>query len=80
MFSDTTTLPGPFNSIAVTGAGIDLSATGGAFSNIGANPQNKLQISFDAVAMPVPEPETFAMLLAGLGALGLMARRRSAQA
>ncbi|MDE2442461.1 MAG: PEP-CTERM sorting domain-containing protein [Betaproteobacteria bacterium] len=28
---------------------------------------------------PVPEPETYAMLLAGLGALGFVARRRKAQ-
>lgn len=27
-------------------------------------------------AVPVPEPETYAMLLAGLGALGFVARRR----
>ena len=30
----------------------------------------------DMVAPAVPEPETYAMLLAGLGALGLVARRR----
>jgi hypothetical protein len=29
---------------------------------------------------PVPEPETYAMLLAGLGVLGAVARRRKAQA
>ena len=29
------------------------------------------------VAQPVPEPETYAMMLAGLGALGFLARRRS---
>lgn len=29
---------------------------------------------------PVPEPETYAMLLAGLGLLGVMARRRKQQA
>lgn len=28
------------------------------------------------VATPVPEPETYAMMLAGLGALGFLARRR----
>lgn len=30
----------------------------------------------EAVAAPVPEPETYAMMLAGLGMLGFMARRR----
>jgi hypothetical protein len=29
---------------------------------------------------PIPEPETYAMLLAGLGVLGLVARRRKQQA
>ena len=32
------------------------------------------------VATPVPEPETWAMLLVGLGILGLTARRRKAHA
>lgn len=31
----------------------------------------------DALAAPIPEPETYAMLLAGLGLLGFMARRKS---
>lgn len=32
--------------------------------------------SHDAQAMPIPEPETYAMLLAGLGLMGFVARRR----
>jgi hypothetical protein len=33
---------------------------------------------FDLVPAPVPEPETYAMLLAGLGLVGFAARRRNA--
>jgi hypothetical protein len=31
------------------------------------------------VSVPIPEPETYAMLLAGLGLLGVVARRRKQQ-
>jgi hypothetical protein len=37
-------------------------------------------IAFEIAAAPVPEPETFALLLAGFAAVGFMARRRSAPA
>ncbi|MFM2347645.1 MAG: hypothetical protein RL654_2398 [Pseudomonadota bacterium] len=37
---------------------------------------NSLTIDNVSVAAVVPEPETYAMMLAGLGALGLMSRRR----
>jgi len=36
-------------------------------------------INFDQVIV-VPEPETYAMLLAGLGLVGFMARRRKQNA
>jgi hypothetical protein len=32
--------------------------------------------SITAVAAPVPEPETYAMMMAGLGMMGFIARRR----
>jgi hypothetical protein len=32
--------------------------------------------NFSATAQPVPEAETYAMMLAGLGLVGFMARRR----
>ena len=65
---------GNFNSFAVTGASITLSASGGSFAAIGGQPQNKLKFEFTAV--PVPEPETYALMLAGLGAVGFLVRRR----
>lgn len=40
---------------------------------------NDHMFSFTNVAPTVPEPETYAMLLAGLGLLGFMARRRNQQ-
>ena len=35
-----------------------------------------LTVGYEADAAPVPEPETYAMMLAGLGLLGVMSRRR----
>jgi hypothetical protein len=36
-------------------------------------------VAINQVAAPVPEPESYAMMLGGLGALGLMSRRRLKQ-
>lgn len=78
-FRDSLTLPiGSFNSISLSNAHLDLSASGGVFSTINVTPQNKLEFSFTAA--PVPEPETYAMLLAGLGMVGAIARRRKQKA
>lgn len=35
------------------------------------------QIEFSTVCVPIPEPDTYAMLLGGLGLLGFMARRKA---
>lgn len=76
-FADTLSAPVAFHSLAVTDASIDLNANYGAFASISANPQNKLEISL--MAVPVPEPETYAMMLAGLAALGWLSARRHRQ-
>lgn len=60
VLAGSTTLPAGTFSLMVSGT----AAAGGA--SYGGN----------IVATPVPEPETLAMMLAGLGALGFLARRR----
>lgn len=77
-FADT--LGGPsaaFQTYTFSNASVVLSASGGTFSSIAAQPQNRLEIGFTAV--PVPEPETLAMMLAGLAALGWLSFRRRQQ-
>ena len=74
-FADSATAPiAAFSTFSVSGASITLNASGGSFAAIGAQTQNKLKFEF--TANPVPEPETYALMLAGLGVVGLMARRR----
>lgn len=69
---------GSFSSLTVTGAELVLGAGGGMFGNITTNPQN--EIKFSLIAAAVPEPESYAMFLAGLGLIGAIARRGKQQA
>jgi hypothetical protein len=55
----------------------------GALINTGGNVQfvSGAQIpTFSPFTVPIPEPETYAMLLAGLGLLGWVGRRRKQKA
>lgn len=61
-------------SVEVKDATVTLSATAGSMAGISSNDQNKLAFTFTAT--PVPEPESYGLLLAGLGVVGLLARRR----
>ena len=76
----------PGNTLGVSWAGVPGVAPGGygqlivytdatSFSGNSAYLQDGSNTTV-AVFAPVPEPETYAMLLAGLGLLGFMARRR----
>lgn len=75
-FADTAeTLHGGFQSLTVSSASLTLRAEGGNYASILSQPQNVLQ--FGIIAAPVPEPESWALLMAGLGLIGYAARRRS---
>lgn len=59
--------------LGVVGNGVDYHTL--TFSGFNAGTAS-VTVSALQTAAPVPEPETYAMMLAGLGALGFMARRR----
>ena len=65
-----------YHSLSFSGGLLTLTASAGAgqFASVIGNEQNTL--SFSVVPIPVPEPETFALMLAGLVAIGSLARRR----
>jgi hypothetical protein len=60
-------------------------AAGSYYVLVGGNMVSDTSASFGGAVMlaptaPVPEPETYGMMLAGLGVLGVLARRRKAAA
>lgn len=73
--------PAPaFNSFQFSGGLLSLTASApvGGFATVSAQSQNLLTLSF--TAMPVPEAEGYLMMLAGLGMLGAIMRRRATPA
>ena len=68
---------GAFNTFVFNAGVLALQAVApvNGFANIAAQPQNQLTISFTTA--PIPEPETYLLLLAGIGLIGAIVRRRS---
>jgi hypothetical protein len=64
---------GSFSSFSLSKGVLTLSASGPQFAAITSTPQNELK--FSLIAAAVPEPESYAMFLAGLGLIGAIARR-----
>lgn len=60
---------------------INLAYDLGSMANFNAGGiTNSETIGYDYIFAPIPEPETYAMMLAGLGLMGFMARRRKLRA
>lgn len=69
--------------VGATGDGLNsfsrvLTMTGSVGQTISSITFKSSNIAFEVAAAPIPEPETYALMLAGLGAVGFMARRRRA--
>lgn len=56
---------------------IGVSGTGDRYNNYFGNYTDYPDFRIHIRVMPVPEPETYALMLAGLGLVGFMARRRT---
>ena len=67
-----------FDSMTVAGGKYVAHVWGTAFDFPIGKSHPSYSFALNAVAVPVPEPESYAMLLAGLGIMGALARRRRA--
>jgi hypothetical protein len=62
------------NATIANNAGIEVFTTGGTFANAQGGPET---IAAARLTAAIPEPQTYAMMLAGLGLMGFIARRRN---
>ena len=69
---------GPFSSRGTIGDEVDFFNTYSMGFTSGSDPEQwfELPVGYSIATAPVPEPETWAMLLAGLGLMGWLARQR----
>jgi hypothetical protein len=69
---------GGFTSVHFSGVQLltSVSSVPGGLASVSTQPQNLVTIGF--TALPVPEPETYLLFMAGLGLIGAIARRRGA--
>lgn len=78
-FGDSASYPqASFLSVNVSDAFLTLTAGGGSSSAVFAETNSKLEFGVAVIPAPIPEPHAWAMLLAGLGLMGVVARRRQA--
>lgn len=56
------------------------SGAGNLLSQFNTSAAGSVKVTYDYTAAPVPEPETYAMLIGGLGLLGLVRRRAAKKA
>lgn len=72
LFTGTGLISSPFSVVATSNS----SSTSGLSADFTTTANGYGKVTYTFTAAPVPEPETYAMLLAGLALVGVVARRR----